>query len=179
MISERLDHHRAEEGLPAVDVAHQLLADGLAVVVRGQRAHQRRPHELGGLAVERRQQPRRDGRIRLELEVAVGGRPDAVVGGLQCLGECVARIRQIETVQQHQRTELHVAVLVPADGGPQRGTGDRGVRAAHRPRRLRAHRVVEVAELTDQVRELLRGGLRRSAGVACNRQRQCCERQRR
>ena len=95
-------------------------------------------------------------RIGVVLEEAVGDGAQPIVGAGQRLAHRVLRARIVEAGQQDERAVADVAVGLLRDGLQQRRHRLRGRRAADGARRVRARRVVEIAELVDRGLQLRR-----------------------
>ena len=124
---------------------------------RGERADQRRTHELGLLLVERGEERRHDRAIRVALEETVRDRPQPIVRAGHRLAHGLRRSRVVEAGQQHERPIAHVAVGVLVHRMQQRRRTAWRRRSAGRSRGGGRVGVVEVAQLVDGGLQLLRG----------------------
>ena len=154
VLAQRLDDRRTKVSLPAVYVADELLAHRAVVVVGGECAHQRRTHELGGLGFERGQQHGRERGIRIMLRHFVRRGPHAIVVRVERLPKELARTGAAQPRQQHRGAKLHVAVRVLVGGLDEQRRDEGRVEPTDAAGRFHAHRVVEVTEVGDRLRQL-------------------------
>ena len=114
VIAERLDHDAAEERLALHDQAFHRLAHLRIVGVRGERARQRRPHELRRFDLEGLEQARDDGLVGVALEVGVGDGPHAVVLVGDRRDHHVAGARIVEAREDDERAKADVLIACAA-----------------------------------------------------------------
>lgn len=163
-LAERFDDDGAEEIL----AAHHQPGEGLPHfrigAVGRERARQRRPDELGLLALQRREQARHDAKVLMVLEPPVRGRTNAVIALVERLEHDVGNARVVEAREHDQRLETDVRVGVAADSFDQRRHCEGRVSAAHRPGGIHTDRKIHRAEQIDRRLELRRGDLFRDGG---------------
>ena len=133
VLTQRLDDDGAEQILAAHHEAGHRLADLRVGAVRGERARQRRTHELRLLFRERRQQPGHDLRDQDDARTsAYAAARSRSFRSAITLTIVVPDARVVEARQHDQRLEADVGVAVTGDGLEQRRHGDRRTRRGGR-----------------------------------------------
>ena len=130
VITECFNYCAAKVPLSAVDVSKKSRLHGRSVVVRGQRPDEVGPNELRRLRIERGKQLGYHRRRRDLFEVLVRRGTNAIIRRIQRLLEQGEALWLLETVDEHDRPKLHVAVLVVPQRVEQHGQHCVGVRSA-------------------------------------------------